>query len=102
MSGPLYDHDCDQCRFLGSWFNIDVYLTGAKCNAGITSVISRFSSEGSRYTSMPLYLLRQNIAKYPGWTSDAIREDWGKAILVALAVQGVEYIIGPAEESVNA
>ena len=44
---PLYDHDCPDCAFLGTFDNKDLYF----CPRGLTTIIARNSSEGSDYQS---------------------------------------------------
>lgn len=60
-AGPLYTHDCDQCVFCGHMpfreRNIaDVYICRrTKTRARVhTTVVVRYSDEGSEYTSLPI------------------------------------------------
>lgn len=50
-----YQHDCDQCRFLGTFLDLDVYVCG---KFGPRSIIARFGDDGSDYASMPLEFLK--------------------------------------------
>jgi hypothetical protein len=66
---PLYHHDCDQCRFLGSvrdadlgdgW--VDLYAHAHKHPADIedhgrTTLLARYGNAGPDYTSIPAAML---------------------------------------------
>ena len=45
---PLYEHDCDDCVFLGSFQNADLYYHEGRIE---TTVIARYSSDGPDYSS---------------------------------------------------
>lgn len=57
---PLYEHDCENCVFLGQTIGggriSDLYFCPTEPFEG--SVIARFSSEGSDYESCPWHLAR--------------------------------------------
>lgn len=50
---PLYTHDCQKCKYLGSFYchdndrNYDLYF----CNAAWQTPIARYGDEGSAYNS---------------------------------------------------
>lgn len=46
---PKYQHDCQQCEFLGHFFDHDVYV----CSNLSRSVIARYGDDGPEYTSGP-------------------------------------------------
>lgn len=50
VSCPRYTHDCDLCRFLGTFGEFDLY---ACAKAGYRTFIARFGDEGPAYTSGP-------------------------------------------------
>src|SRR3990167_2809320 len=53
MNKPKYQHDCDECVFLGTFQNeqdTDLYWCGEKKGI-LPTVIARFSDEGSDYAS---------------------------------------------------
>lgn len=67
---PHYQHDCDQCVWLGSitfpaplstgqapLTNADLYYC-ERCDGG--TVIARFSSKGSNYASCPVNIIEQS------------------------------------------
>lgn len=62
---PTYEHDCDDCRFLGAHKvdgqTLDLYV----CEDGFmgNSLIARFGSEGPEYSSLPVDLIGR--AKLP-------------------------------------
>lgn len=60
---PLYTHDCNCCRFLGSYFNYDVWHhpgdDGGAFPGG--SIIARYGNEGYQYASQPIRLLLDSI-----------------------------------------
>lgn len=45
---PLYEHDCKECKFLGTFNSKDLYY----CPKGLTTIIARDSSRGGDYTSV--------------------------------------------------
>jgi hypothetical protein len=48
----LYQHDCKNCTFIKSIDNTDIYICYT-CIGG-PSIITRFSSDGPDYSSMPV------------------------------------------------
>lgn len=46
---PKFQHDCENCEFLGHFHDHDVY----KCGQSGKSLVARFSDEGSEYASWP-------------------------------------------------
>lgn len=51
MRKPLYEHDCENCQFLGSFNGVDLYYCPRQAIDGSPTVIARFSSEGPDYAS---------------------------------------------------
>ena len=47
---PKYKHDCESCRFLGTFFEFDVYL----CHQ---SIIARYGDDGPEYASSMISIL---------------------------------------------
>jgi hypothetical protein len=48
METPLFNHDCERCKFLGTFKGTDLYF----CNKSWRiTLISRYSSDGPDYTS---------------------------------------------------
>jgi hypothetical protein len=46
---PLYDHDCDRCRFVGTYNGRDLYVCAF--DGAIDAVLLRQSSKGGDYES---------------------------------------------------
>lgn len=58
---PLYTHDCDLCRYLGTveriqWY--DLYVCERSPDAGSRSLVARYGDDGPDYTSMPASLVK--------------------------------------------
>jgi len=54
MDTPRYTHDCDHCTFLGTFqdgANYDLYVHVLKEHPALTTVVARWGSDGSNYTS---------------------------------------------------
>jgi len=45
---PLYQHDCENCKFLGSYIDMDLYVCPRERRP---TVICRYSSDGPDYSS---------------------------------------------------
>jgi hypothetical protein len=45
---PVYEHDCDECLFLGHYGGADLYYCS---QSGSPTVLARFSSDPPNYTS---------------------------------------------------
>ena len=45
---PQFDHDCDQCRFLGRYEKHDLYFCD---QSGMPTVLARYGNDGWDYTS---------------------------------------------------
>lgn len=58
---PKFQHDCDTCTFLGTFFDHDVYHCGN--NMGNGSIIARYGSDGPEYASMPLDALKSSLQR---------------------------------------
>jgi hypothetical protein len=56
--GPRFEHDCEDCKFIGQQNGADVYLHSTILSAEIVKVtlIKRHSSEGSDYTCREHFL----------------------------------------------
>lgn len=46
---PLYEHDCTNCKFLGTFNNTDLYVCASQKK--IDTIIARYSSEPGDYVS---------------------------------------------------
>jgi len=54
LKGPVFEHDCDKCVFLGHYEKHDLYY----CGENIGTVIARWSSNGPDYASgVPLGII---------------------------------------------
>jgi hypothetical protein len=60
MEKPLYEHDCDNCKFLGSYEGNDLYVC---IHQKSVSLISRRSSDGPDYKS-GMYINNKICAPY--------------------------------------
>lgn len=59
---PQFTHDCSACKFITTVGKIDVYV----CGTSISSIIARFSNEGSDYASMPIEIFTDMIKNNSG------------------------------------
>lgn len=51
---PQFEHDCQNCQFLGHWYNHDVYLcAGAESDLG-GSLVCRYGDRPPDYASAPI------------------------------------------------
>lgn len=67
---PRYEHDCDNCTFLGRLVQYDIY---ACPQVGCPTVIARWASEGPMYFSgNPLCLFGLSLS--PNMDSDIFRD----------------------------
>jgi hypothetical protein len=81
---PKFEHDCENCTFLGHFYDHDVYQCGK-------SLVARYSSEGSQYWSMPQSLVVDSLGR-DGW-----QEDQGmRAVVAAIFCRNVGEL--PAEQ----
>ncbi len=85
LMSPKYKHDCDGCHFLGRFsdFKIgdvvdyDLYVCPNLETPSLTSLIARYGSEGSHYSSSPVGVLLQ----FPDeQLSKVNRETWARAL----------------------
>lgn len=62
MPEPKFQHDCDNCEYLGKFFDMDVYLCRPS-DRGILggSIIARYSDEAPDYYSSPISVLRPQL-----------------------------------------
>lgn len=52
---PIYQHDCQNCEFLGHWFGYDVWICYSQGDPFPTgSIIARFGNDGPDYDSGPV------------------------------------------------
>ena len=67
MNEPLFEHDCDECRFIGSMAGKDFYLhlMPSGISDPLTTVVVRSSNEPSDYTSMQLWVILQESGWFP-------------------------------------
>jgi hypothetical protein len=56
---PKYQHDCDQCKFLGQFYGFDVYT----CVGSDPSIIARFSSDGPDYYSTSVSTFKKHVTE---------------------------------------
>lgn len=92
---PKFKHDCENCRFLGHYYDFDVYICDNLSTMG-QSLIARYSDEGCEYFSQPskilLSLIERNgkVGLSSGdridFQNHLIQEKEYQAILLALAV----------------
>lgn len=59
---PKYQHDCEDCTFLGHFYDHDVYT----CRK---SVIARYGDQGSQYWSLPRHAFAQVMGSEQ-WAED--------------------------------
>lgn len=74
---PKFKHDCENCTFLGHFYDHDVYKCG-------TSLVARYSDTGNEYASYPKSVFVDALA----------REDWAeckasRAIAAALSCEAL-------------
>ena len=48
MGKPRYQHDCDNCRYLGEYNEYDLYYCP---QGGYPTVLARYGNQGEEYTS---------------------------------------------------
>lgn len=48
---PQYQHDCDECTFLGQYGNYDLYFCTQGGGYRSPTVIARYGNDGPEYTS---------------------------------------------------
>ena len=58
METPVFEHDCDNCRYLGHYDNHDLYV----CN---WSVIARYGNDGPEYVSDFIEALKYRPTLFP-------------------------------------
>ena len=56
MTKPKFDHDCDNCQYVGNFKEYDLYF----CNTTPT-VIARYGNEGSEYASGMVFATPEGI-----------------------------------------
>lgn len=55
---PKFQHDCNDCKYLGTFFNLDVYLCS---KSGRGSIIARFGNDGPDYYSSRISVLLNEL-----------------------------------------
>jgi hypothetical protein len=64
-NGPRYKHDCSACKFLGEYYEYDLYWCPQSA-ANRPTVIARYGDEGWKYSSgMPDELHRVSFPDEP-------------------------------------
>jgi hypothetical protein len=66
MSQPIHKHDCDVCKYLGSFEKNGRKVDGWYCPdqvIGGATVIARFSNDGPDYSSMPINMIQSLIGE---------------------------------------
>jgi len=63
MENPHFTHDCDSCTFLGRDIDndnspLDMYFCP---QGGLPTIIARFGSEGSEYSSATISVINENL-----------------------------------------
>lgn len=54
---PVYDHDCEDCKFLGTMTIEGVLYDFYSCDTGFyLTRVARYSSKGSDYLTLPHFL----------------------------------------------
>lgn len=72
---PKFEHDCEDCAFLGHFYDHDVYRCGR-------SILARYGNEGGEYQSMPKSALIDSLGTQ-SWSEDA----GFRAMVAALSCQ---------------
>jgi hypothetical protein len=72
---PVYQHDCDSCRFLGTFtYNAplvegfvektcDLYHCPNCCVSDQGTIVARYADEGHKYASTPVSMLKERRAR---------------------------------------
>lgn len=98
---PKYNHSCDNCRFLGTYFDHDVYV----CHN--STVLARYGDHDSDYASMPIKVFLQNLHSpdhligiegtenmpYQEYIFSTYAGHAEKAVLLALAIDHLEVLL---------
>ena len=77
---PKFTHDCTTCKYLGHYFNHDVYYCPGDTLFELGTMIARRSSDPPDYSSQPLYLL-QSVISDPNHKIRCDHEDWTMAYM---------------------
>lgn len=56
---PMFRHDCQRCRYLGSDNQHDHYVCESDSNLDMRSLVARYSSDGPDYISAPTSMVRR-------------------------------------------
>lgn len=88
-----FEHDCDNCVFLGHFYDHDVYICPSEISSSKRggSILARFGNEGREYASQPLYMLENEINREGGELMDSnmMEVPYYKAWLTALAAEAI-------------
>jgi hypothetical protein len=61
MTEPKFQHDCQNCQYLGTFYDLDVYLCNRPGDVSDGSIIARFGDYCGDYYSSPLRLFYQQL-----------------------------------------
>lgn len=103
MNNPIFKHDCPKCKFLGNYFNLDVYICESDPNNKLfTSIIARHGDKGEEYASNMLCVFKnllvnnqninvhnQTIMPFRDYLFSPHVIDFHKAWLVALTIHNI-------------
>lgn len=110
---PKYQHtDCKTCKFLGTYFDHDVYICIPKEKHGSSgilngSVISRNGDDPADYASVPVTILLENCRKvertiggqgmetmpYQEYLFSAFGSPAERAMILALAIERLQALV---------
>ena len=79
---PIYKHDCENCKFLGTLNNTDLYVCAIQNK--IDTVIARYSSEPGDYIS------GFEFAKSYEWQGNFEGSESSKTLYIALILARLE------------
>ena len=79
---PLYEHDCQNCKFLATLNNADLYVCASQNK--IDTLIARYSSEPGDYIS------GLEFAKSYEWQGNFKGSEETKALYIALILARLE------------
>ncbi len=61
METPKYTHDCENCKFLGTHKDHDLYFCEDEKDGFFDTVIARYGNEGSEYKSGMIFAKEGHI-----------------------------------------
>ena len=113
---PKFQHDCSNCEYLGTFFDLDVYLCRSRsANVLGGSLIARHGDDGPDYASTPICVLldqfenpEHRIGLGVGGPSMPMQDylfsehvhktPYYKAWLLALALMPVKQLLGERDQ----